>query len=73
MIDKGGQYARQAADWTESAYADVIAYLESVRETPSAGGLSLGSIGPVSEGLVAWLVGLAAMVGCAVWLGAKSS
>ena len=27
MTDKGGQYARQAADWTERAYADVTAYL----------------------------------------------
>ena len=27
MSDKGGQYARQAADWTEAAYADVTAYL----------------------------------------------
>ena len=27
MSDKGGQYARQAADWTEQAYADVGAYL----------------------------------------------
>lgn len=27
MSDKGGQYARQAADWTEHAYADVGAYL----------------------------------------------
>jgi SAM-dependent methyltransferase len=27
VSDKGGQYARQAADWTESAYADVDAYL----------------------------------------------
>ena len=27
MTDKGGQYARQAADWSESAYADVSAYL----------------------------------------------
>ena len=52
---------------------DVIAYLESVRETPAPGGLSLGAIGPVSEGLVAWLVGLTLLVGCAVWLGAKSS
>ena len=28
MTDKGGQYARQAADWTERAYADAAAYLE---------------------------------------------
>jgi SAM-dependent methyltransferase len=27
VSDKGGQYARQAADWTESAYADVSSYL----------------------------------------------
>ena len=27
MSDKSGQYARQAADWTEHAYADVGAYL----------------------------------------------
>ena len=27
MTDKGDQYARQAADWTERAYADVSAYL----------------------------------------------
>ena len=27
MTDKDGQYARQAADWTERAYSDVSAYL----------------------------------------------
>jgi SAM-dependent methyltransferase len=27
VTDKGGQYARQAADWTDRAYADVTAYL----------------------------------------------
>jgi ubiquinol-cytochrome c reductase cytochrome c subunit len=52
---------------------DVIAYLETVRTTPSPGGFALGSIGPVSEGLVAWVVGLGLLVGCAVWLGVRSS
>ncbi len=52
---------------------DVIAYLVSVRSSPSPGGLSLGMIGPVSEGLVGWVVGLGLLIGCAVWLGAKSS
>jgi ubiquinol-cytochrome c reductase cytochrome c subunit len=52
---------------------DVIAYLQTIQEAPSPGGLSLGAVGPVSEGLVAWLVGLGALIGCAVWLGAKSS
>jgi quinol---cytochrome-c reductase cytochrome c subunit len=55
------------------AKRDVIAYLDTVNETPNPGGLSLGRIGPVSEGLVAWLVGLGVLLGFAVWLGAKSS
>ena len=52
---------------------DVIAYLATIRETPDPGGLSLGRLGPVSEGLVAWIVGLSLLIGFAVWLGAKSS
>ncbi|NEB06500.1 cystathionine beta-lyase, partial [Streptomyces sp. SID13726] len=39
----------------------------------SAGGLSLGSLGPVSEGLWAWIVGMGLLIGAAVWIGAKSS
>jgi ubiquinol-cytochrome c reductase cytochrome c subunit len=52
---------------------DVIAYLKTTEEQPTPGGFSLGFIGPVNEGLVAWVVGLAALIGCAVWLGSKSS
>lgn len=55
------------------AKLDVISYLNTVNKTPNPGGLSLGRIGPVSEGLVAWLVGLTVLLGFAVWLGAKSS
>jgi ubiquinol-cytochrome c reductase cytochrome c subunit len=55
------------------AKRDVIAYLDTVNKTPNPGGLSLGRIGPVSEGLVAWLLGLGILLGFAVWLGAKSS
>jgi ubiquinol-cytochrome c reductase cytochrome c subunit len=52
---------------------DVIAYLTTVNETPNPGGLALGRIGPVSEGLVAWIVGLTVLIGFATWLGSKSS
>jgi len=52
---------------------DIIAYLDTINEAPSPGGLALGSLGPVSEGLVAWVVGLSALIGCAVWVGARSS
>jgi ubiquinol-cytochrome c reductase cytochrome c subunit len=36
------------------------------------GGNPLGGIGPVPGGPVAFIVGIAAMVGGAMWLGAKS-
>lgn len=52
---------------------DIIAFLQAVETETPPGGVSLGSIGPVSEGLVAWVVGLSLLVGCAVWLGAKAS
>lgn len=52
---------------------DLIAYLESVSDGKNnPGGNALGGIGPVSEGLVAWLVGMGALIACTLWLGAKA-
>ena len=51
---------------------DVITYLETLEETGSPGGISLGSLGPVTEGLYAWTIILSLLLGCAVWLGAKA-
>ena len=52
---------------------DVIAYLYSLREQPAAGGFELGGLGPVSEGLFAWLVGIGSLVGFAVWIAAHTA
>jgi ubiquinol-cytochrome c reductase cytochrome c subunit len=52
---------------------DIIAYLQTTEQQGSPGGFSLGFVGPVNEGLAAFVVGLAALIGCAVWLGSKSS
>ncbi len=52
---------------------DVIAYLKAVQDSPSAGGMRLGSLGPVPEGLVAWVFGLGILIGTAVWLGNKAA
>ena len=52
---------------------DVIAFLQSVHESPTPGGMKLGALGPVTEGLFAWIFGLGILVGCAVWLGQKSA
>lgn len=51
---------------------DVIAYLMEQRET-SVGGITLGSLGPVAEGLWIWVLGIGTLIGVAVWIGAKSS
>jgi ubiquinol-cytochrome c reductase cytochrome c subunit len=51
---------------------DIITYIDTVSGNQNnPGGNPLGGIGPVSEGLIAWLVGLAALVGVTLWLGAK--
>lgn len=52
---------------------DVIAYLTSLEEQPNYSGFSLGGLGPVSEGLFAWLVGIGACVGFAVWIAAHTT
>ncbi|MFB4307888.1 c-type cytochrome [Actinomadura sp. GTD37] len=49
----------------------IIAYLVQTREEPNPGGNGLGRIGPVSEGLVAWVVGIGLMVMAAMWITAK--
>jgi ubiquinol-cytochrome c reductase cytochrome c subunit len=51
---------------------DVIAYLKSLEASPNYGGGSLGALGPVSEGLAAWVVGIGALVGFAVWIASHS-
>lgn len=49
----------------------IIAYLVDVRSEPNPGGNGLGRIGPVSEGLAGWLVGLGLLVLAAMWITAK--
>ncbi len=52
---------------------DVIAYLNSIDETPDYGGFSLGSLGPVVDGAVTWIVGIGVLVGFAVWIAAHTT
>jgi ubiquinol-cytochrome c reductase cytochrome c subunit len=50
---------------------DIIAYVTTVRAQPNPGGFSLGRVGPVTEGLVAFLGLLLFMVLAALWITAK--
>lgn len=49
----------------------MIAYITQVRSQRDPGGFALGRIGPVTEGLVAFLVGLGVLVIAAIWITAK--
>jgi ubiquinol-cytochrome c reductase cytochrome c subunit len=52
---------------------DVIAYLYSLRTQPHYGGFELGGMGPVSEGLFAWIVGIGGLVAFAAWIAAHTA
>jgi len=56
---------------TPTQKRDIIAYVTSSRATPNPGGFSLGRVGPVTEGLVAFLGVLFFMVLVALWITAK--
>ena len=49
----------------------IIAYLNELQEAPTQGGHPLGDLGPVSEGLWAWIIGIGSLVLAAVWIAAK--
>jgi ubiquinol-cytochrome c reductase cytochrome c subunit len=52
---------------------DVIAYLYSLRDQPEYGGFGLGGMGPVSEGLFTWIVGIGGCVAFAIWIAAHTA
>jgi ubiquinol-cytochrome c reductase cytochrome c subunit len=52
---------------------DIIAYLQSLQDNPEYGGFGMGGIGPVSEGLFAWVIGIGSLVGVAIWIAAHTA
>jgi len=50
----------------------IIAYIDDLQQAPSPGGLSLGRLGPVVEGLFMWTAVFAALIAAAVWIGIKA-
>jgi ubiquinol-cytochrome c reductase cytochrome c subunit len=51
---------------------EIIAYIMELQGAASPGGISLGRIGPVAEGLFLWTAVFAALIGAAVWIGIKA-
>ncbi|TLS41297.1 c-type cytochrome [Streptomyces montanus] len=60
---------------TEKNKKDIIAYLDAVNsdKSESPGGLELGGLGPVSEGLFGWIFGLGGLIAVAVWVAARTA
>ena len=50
----------------------VIKYIEFLRQPDNPGGLDLGRLGPVSEGLFGWVGGFGILVAIAIWIGVKA-
>ncbi|MEY4337331.1 MAG: hypothetical protein RL680_226 [Actinomycetota bacterium] len=46
----------------------LIKWIKAAEAEPNLGGATMGRIGPVTEGLVAWILGLGLLIGIAVWL-----
>lgn len=57
---------------TPTEKKDIIAYVKSATTSTAPGGYDLGGIGPVSEGLIMWIVGVVALIGVTLWAGAKA-
>lgn len=50
----------------------VIKWIKNAEVEPQIGGVSLGRVGPVTEGLLVWTLGIGLLIGVAVWLAMKA-
>jgi ubiquinol-cytochrome c reductase cytochrome c subunit len=50
----------------------IIKWIKAAESEPNLGGASLGRVGPVTEGLLGWVLGLGMLIGVAVWLAMKA-
>lgn len=50
----------------------IIAHIQKLQAEGDPGGNPLGRFGPVPEGLAAWLIGIVALAGAALWIGARA-
>jgi ubiquinol-cytochrome c reductase cytochrome c subunit len=50
----------------------ITRYVRYITQHQDPGGANLGRYGPVSEGLLAWLLGITSLVALTLWIGARS-
>ncbi|WP_020671476.1 c-type cytochrome [Amycolatopsis nigrescens] len=52
---------------------DIVAYVKSVSDgNNNPGGNSLGGLGPTTEGVITWIVGIGALIGVTLWIGSRA-
>ena len=49
-----------------------LSNIKAAEKEPNLGGAALGRVGPVTEGLLVWTLGLGLLIGIAVWLTMKA-
>jgi ubiquinol-cytochrome c reductase cytochrome c subunit len=49
----------------------IVKYVGEITEQTGPGGISLGRLGPVSEGFLAWTLGLGVLIGFIYWIGTR--
>jgi ubiquinol-cytochrome c reductase cytochrome c subunit len=54
--------------FTNQQVNSIVRYVEYLREPQDPGGFSLGLVGPITEGLIAILVGLGALMLITRWI-----
>lgn len=57
--------------FTQSQFDSIVAYVINQQHPDDRGGASIGRIGPVAEGAIAWIVGLGVMLVLIRWIGTK--
>ena len=56
---------------SDSELNSIVAYVLSTRHPDNRGGWAIGNIGPVPEGIIAWLIGMVALVGVCAAIGER--
>ena len=57
---------------TPAEKLSLIKWIKSVENEPNLGGATMGRTGPVTEGLLSWVLGLGLLIAIAVWLTMKA-
>jgi ubiquinol-cytochrome c reductase cytochrome c subunit len=60
------------ATFTPQESTSIIRYVIALQEPQDRGGVPLGHVGPVTEGAVAWILGLGALLAVARWIGTRT-